>query len=1024
MYITFVIIMCTSRLDNLAIKTVRASCQLNYLQSTRDNGNIPRGIASQINFKCSVKDTFFVQSCDALNQIHKSRMLDLVITNQLIRSKNLRKNFYSFKNCIKSAVPPSDHKYLEEHLSNIMHKEKLELLKRHSNKLKRDSNYSLYVAQTSNNISEPTAKRKRKRKKKTNRKSSGRHKREIIKGTLPSVEDLSMDNMSRTVVNLTDKTLSKEQLYVFFLSHKFAPTPPLPDLSRFENDLCTWFSKLRAKVVYNSFRYGPSTADKRVTDMERCLIKSEATRTFESCNNPALEAFIKCVRAEVDLHRPKQKYVSPDNITPPVRSALKEIKGWKDIVIRPFDKGVGFFLLEEEDYINRISVHLDDRSVYSIVDNVDNLVLEIINVITDWTVTFKDEIGMTNKIKNWVIPCVDRNQPGNMYLNPKAHKAPLYPGRMITTGCGAYIENLSALTAFELKKANLEYRIIDTPHFLRKIDCLNSSSILLGKDVIHVAIDISNMFTNIPRDMGIRRCTKLLNERSGCNQLFSTECVIRALEITLDYNIASFNGTTYRQERGAAMGPKNSCEYSDDAMDEIDELVNSNNIEHGPPNRPAFWGRLRDDIYMAWVGTVEELLEFMAWLNSIHPNLVFTYEYSKDGVFLEKDGVEFLDTFVYSVGDVIHTKLYSKPSDTHCYLIPTSCHRSHVLKNIPYGVARRVRQNNSEDTNFLEQREVYTQHLLNRGYHVDLINNAFDKFSDLANRKNLYSVKEKNDKTTCLIPMVMDHNPALPNMGSIIHRYKHLLSLDPALKTLIRPDSVFVSYRKNQTIGGMLVHNRFRASSRQEKEIETTASQPPETDLAFRQTVQESGDAGCYACGKCYVCNQNFLSPCTDFSSYHSRQIFSITKNLNCQSKNLIYLMECNTCKLSYVGYTTSNLPKRLSNHKSHIKRGIKSCKLVNHFLDIDHSLDFSTMASFNSTLSSHLSVIIVDALEFDSSVNQVDRQRAMEAREGFYQTQLKTLERYGGMNTLDSNHILFRSTNDCHLESSTTTTV
>ena len=155
------------------------------------------------------------------------------------------------------------------------------------------------------------------------------------------------------------------------------------------------------------------------------------------------------------------------------------------------------------------------------------------------------------------------------------------------------------------------------------------------------------------------------------------------------------------------MGSKNSCEYADCAMDEIDELANGDSIDHGPPCKSAFWGRLQNDICMTWTGTVEQLIEFMNWLDSIHPDLVFTYNYSKEGV-------EFLDTFVYTVGDVIHTKLYSKPSDTHCYLIPTSCHRSHVLKNIPYGVARRVRQNISEDTNFLEQREVSTQHLLDR----------------------------------------------------------------------------------------------------------------------------------------------------------------------------------------------------------------------------------------------------------------------------------------------------------------------
>ena len=55
-----------------------------------------------------------------------------------------------------------------------------------------------------------------------------------------------------------------------------------------------------------------------------------------------------------------------------------------------------------------------------------------------------------------------------------------------------------------------------------------------------------------------------------------------------------------------------------------------------------------------------------------------------------------------------------------------------------------------------------------------------------------------------------------------------------------------------------------------------------------------------------------------------------------------------------------------------------------------------------------------VDALQFEPDINKAlikkigKRLWKQEAREGFYQTQLKTLERYGGMNTLDSNDILF----------------
>ena len=82
----------------------------------------------------------------------------------------------------------------------------------------------------------------------------------------------------------------------------------------------------------------------------------------------------------------------------------------------------------------------------------------------------------------------------------------------------------------------------------------------------------------------------------------------------------------------------------------------------------------------------------------------------------------------------------------------------------------------------------------------------------------------------------------------------------------------------------------------------------------------------------------------------------------------------------------------------SHVKKGmIRSCKLVNHFLDVDHDLYFSSVASYNSSLSTHLSVIIVDDLVFKPEISKSDREKAIEAREGFYQTQLKTLERYGG---------------------------
>lgn len=57
---------------------------------------------------------------------------------------------------------------------------------------------------------------------------------------------MTQESMKRTVVNLTPFELTSAQFrYIFFLSHSFAPTPPLLNLSIFERDLDGWFSKLR-----------------------------------------------------------------------------------------------------------------------------------------------------------------------------------------------------------------------------------------------------------------------------------------------------------------------------------------------------------------------------------------------------------------------------------------------------------------------------------------------------------------------------------------------------------------------------------------------------------------------------------------------------------------------------------------------------------------------------------------------------------------------------------------------------------
>ena len=44
---------------------------------------------------------------------------------------------------------------------------------------------------------------------------------------------------------------------------------------------------------------------------------------------------------------------------------------------------------------------------------------------------------------------------------------------------------------------------------------------------------------------------------------------------------------------------------------------------------------------------------------------------------------------------------------------------------------------------------------------------------------------------------------------------------------------------------------------------------------------------------------------------------FSINYDLNCNSRNVIYLISCSKCKIQYVGSTTTAFRTRFNNHKS-----------------------------------------------------------------------------------------------------------
>ena len=270
---------------------------------------------------------------------------------------------------------------------------------------------------------------------------------------------------------------------------------------------------------------------------------------------------------------------------------------------------------------------------------------------------------------------------------------------------------------------------------------------------------------------------------------------------------------------------------------------------------------------------------------------------------------------------------------------------------------------------------------------------AFSK-AEAKNRQSLYQTKESStgvseQENSRVTPLVTEFNPGLPNIGKILNMHKHIIKLDPNLCKAINPEGIFASFRGASTIHDMLVHSRLPVTT------ECPSSEEPEN-------LDSETLGGCNGCKKkCDLC-KNYLKSTKTVYSFHTNSVFTINQNLDCDCKNLIYVINDLICKISSVGCTADSMKVRFRNHKSHIKCGYRNCEVAAHFADnrVMHNLDLSSCKSYTTSLKGHIEVILIEQVDV-SKVAQDSKSRLKECkkREWYWQNQLKTLRQYGGMN-------------------------
>ena len=77
----------------------------------------------------------------------------------------------------------------------------------------------------------------------------------------------------------------------------------------------------------------------------------------------------------------------------------------------------------------------------------------------------------------------------------------------------------------------------------------------------------------------------------------------------------------------------------------------------------------------------------------------------------------------------------------------------------------------------------------------------------------------------------------------------------------------------------------------------------------------------------------------TTFRSTSTKRTYKVRQKINCESKNVVYLVSCRKHQFQGIGQTM-DMKKRVSNYWNHHKAKYKACGITEHFLEDGHVIE------------------------------------------------------------------------------------
>ena len=571
------------------------------------------------------------------------------------------------------------------------------------------------------------------------------------------------------------------------------------------------------------------------------------------------------------------------NLSPGELIALKELKNNRQIVIKPADKGSSVVILGRDQYILEAEKQLKNDKYYKKLEQ----------PIFPQTIPMIDKILNTLKAKKFInskqLKYLQGKSPPRarkFYILPKIHKDPdtwtvphkVPPGRPIVSDCDSESYHTAEYLDYFLNPLSTSHPsyVKDTYHFVELIKKMK-----LPMNSIFFTIDVQSLYTNIDTKSGLEAVKKMFAKYPDRTR--PDKELLQLLEINLNRNDFEFNSEFYLQMKGTAMGKKFAPAYANIFMANWEEEALKK-----CPKKPLHYLRFLDDIWGIWIGTEEELTQFIGMLNAHDSSIKLTHT-------IDKNTINFLDTTIYKGPKFAHTgqldiKVYFKKTDTHALLFKTSFHPKHTFRGLIKSQLIRFHRICTQNQDFYTATKTLFGVLRTRGYTKPFLKHCLRSFG-----KSLTTSK-KNLKEKEIIPLVVYFSSITKALN--LKFKENFVSIIENNKTL-ENFRVISAFKRNKNLQDLLVH----------------ATLPP---IPYQYTKP----------------HPTFFRRLTSVRNKTTKSIIPITQTIDPTTTNCVYLMECKKCGLQYVGETKNSITIRMRQHKYNITNSKEThTPVVKHFL-------------------------------------------------------------------------------------------